>query len=144
MLDQADQDVARQLAERHLYPYARDIYQSVFKRFSHFPIGLKDINIKAAGKTITVMAWAVRVSFQTQHANFNELFERVYAGLKEKIPPYFPQDPVIDILIGCILYYYHPSHVRNALSMLPIDKMLDSHQRYEFQLKKGTLYIHVI
>jgi len=144
MIDQADLQVAHQLAERHMYPYAKDIYQSIFKRFSHFPVSLKDVNVKISGTTITVIAWAVLLSFQTRHSDFAELNERVNTALKEKIPPYFPQDPTIDILFGCLLYYYHPSQVRNALSMLDIHHLLDSQQRYEFQLKKRTLYIYII
>ena len=143
MIDQADLEVARQLAERHMYPYAKDIYQSIFKRFSHFPVGLKDIQLKISGAMITVIAWAALLSFRTKYSDFEELNDRVHTAIKEKIPPYFPQNPIIDILFGCMLYYYHASQGRNALSMLDINKMFDSQQRYEFQLKKRTLYIYI-
>jgi hypothetical protein len=144
MIDQADQEIARQLAEHHMYPYAKDIYQAIFKSFSHFPISKKDIDLRIAGETITVMAWAALLSFQTDHTDFEDLHRRINAAIKEKIPPYFPQDPMIDILFGCLLYQYHPSQVRNALSILNIHEILDSQQRYEFELKKRTLYIHIL
>jgi len=62
MLDKIEYHIARNLADRHNYPFAQNIYISIFKSFSHFPIKLKDIGIYNEGNTITFMALVVLVS----------------------------------------------------------------------------------
>ena len=144
MIDQMDKTVARQLAERHLYPYSQNIYQSIFKYFSHFPVDLQDINIKGQGVSITVMAWSILSALQMRFRPFEILNTEIYAHIRSNIPAYFPQDPIIDVFFGSILFQYHPAQVKNALSLINAENRFDSRQLYEYELKKRTLFIYIV
>ena len=144
MIDQADYRVAKRLAERHFYPFAENIYIDIFKAFSHFPLSLKKLGINGEGETITLMALSAQTCFETDKGDFESLFEDVLKRLKILIGDRHPQDITVDVLLGCVLYFYHPSEIRGRLSSFKADKYLTDKQQYEFELKKKTFHIHII
>ncbi len=143
MVDQADYRIAKRLAERHFYPFAENIYIDIFKAFSHFPVPLKKIRMNLEGETVTLIALSVHTGFATDSKDFDMLFNGVLEKLQPLVSGFHPQDITVDVLLGCFLYYYHPSGIRNQLSTFPVQRLSEK-QRYEFELKKKTFYIHVI
>ena len=144
MIDQADYRVAKRLAERHFYPYAENIYSNIFKAFSHFPLSIKKIALDLPGDTITLLALSVHFCFDSRSKEFDALFKEILEKLKPLVSNIHPQDITVDVLLGCFLYYYHPSEIRNQLSSYPSEQRLTQKQQYEFELKKKTFYIHII
>jgi len=144
MIDQADYRVAKRLAERHFYPYAENIYNNIFTAFSHFPLSINKIGVGLEGKTVTLMALCVHFCFDANNKKFDMLFEEELDKLKSLTANLHPQDITVDVLLGCFLYYYHPSEIRNQLSSYPLEQRLTPKQQYEFELKKKTFYIHIV
>ncbi|HID39921.1 MAG TPA: hypothetical protein EYP36_10475 [Calditrichaeota bacterium] len=144
MVDQADYRVAKQLAERHFYPFAENIYINLFKAFSHFPLPIRIVSAGLEGETITLMALSVHTCFNSSNKAFDILFDSTSLKLKQLVSGFHPQDITVDVLFGCFLYYYHPSEIRNQLSSYPADQRLTEKQQYEFELKKKTCYIHIV
>jgi len=144
MLDQIEYRIAQKLAEYHLYPYAKDIYLNIFKKFSHFPLNMRDIGMRGEGKTITFLALVVSKCLAQKHPNFSDLYTAVLKELSEKAAKFFPQDISVETFIGCVLFYYHPSQVKNTLSTIEVSKYLNKDQLYEFELKKKTILIFTV
>lgn len=138
MLDTADHQVAKKLADRHLYPFALNTYINIFRHFSHFPIPQTKSGAGLSGKTVTVIALAAHSCFNHRGKDFPKLFEAVRQELEPAAAPYFPQDIGIDTLLGCLLYYYHPSEVSGAVQSVHKKISLHEKQLYELNFKKHT------
>lgn len=144
MLDKIEYSIANRLAERHFYPYGQNNYINIFRKFSHFPIKLEDINLKGEGSTITFMALVVHKCFEQKHDEFMEFYQGVHDVLQNQAAKYFPQDIVVETLLGCILYYYHPTQIKSKISTLQINKYIDESHLYEFNFKKETVLMYAI
>jgi hypothetical protein len=144
MLDQIEYNIARRLSERHLYPYALDIYINIFKHFSHFPLRMKDINLQGPGQTITFIALVVLKCFQVKTNDFNALYKKVREELQGQAASFFPENIAVESFLGCMLYFYHPVDIRNRLAEFDPYKLFDEDQRYEFNLKKNTILIFTL
>ena len=77
MIDKIEKQIAYRLALQHNYPYAQEIYLNIFKKFSHFPLNLSDINIKDEGDTITFLALVVYKCFKLKHMPFLDLYKYI-------------------------------------------------------------------
>lgn len=144
MLDQIERDIAKKLSDKHLYPYALDIYINIFRHFSHYPLNIKDMGIKGPGKTIAFLALAVNYCFNFNISNFDQLFSKVHAELDLIATPYFPQNITVETYLGCLLYAHHPIELKNRLSEVEVNNIFNEKQLYEFNLKKKTLLIFAI
>ena len=144
MLDKLEYRISKELADHHFYPFAEHNYLNMFNAFSYFPIDFKDIGIKEDGKTVTFLALVVYYCIKNRKNNFNETYQFVLKELREIAQPYFPQDIVVETFLGCILYFYHPSDLKNILSSINTAKIFDKNQTYEYNLKKKTILIYAI
>jgi len=144
MLDIIENQISKKLANRHLYPFAQHIYLNIFRAFSHFPVNLSDIQIKASGKSITFMALVVATCMEQNQTDFKKLFDTVYDLMSSQIQKLVPQDVKVETLLGCILYYFHPVDVKNVLSEKHILKLLSENDLYEYDLKKKTILLHLV
>ncbi len=144
MLDKIEYRVAAKLAEYHLYPYGREIYIHIFRKFSHFPLRLEDLGIKGDGLTITFMAYVTLFCFDKNKENFLPFYKRIVSELEPVIHSIFPYNISVETFLGCVLYYYHPVDIKNVLSSIEVNAIFDEKEQYEFQLKKKTLLIHAI
>ena len=144
MLDQIEPKIAHQLAMRHNYPFAENIYMNIFHKFSYFPIKLADLDIKARGETIILMALVIRECFRQPNMNHDKLYATILPILKAKVEPLFPQDITVETFLGTILFYYNPINIQNALSLLDPENLFDEKQRYEYELKKKTILLYAM
>jgi len=144
MLDQIEAKIANQLAQKHNYPFAQNIYINIFQTFSHFPITMSDIGIEGVGKTITYMALVVLKCYEIKGHTLPELFQKVLKELKPLVDPYFPQDCTVETFLGAALYFSHPSSIKNDLGHKDVKKMFTEKQLYEFELKKKTININIM
>ncbi len=144
MLDKIEFRIAAKLAEHHLYPYGREIYINIFRKFSHFPIKMEDLGIKGDGLTITFMAYVTLFCLDQRKENFLPFYKKILAELEPKIRPYFPFNISVETLLGCVLFYYHPVEIKNVLLFFNPDTLFDKKEKYEYELKKKTVLIHAI
>ncbi len=144
MLDQIESDIALKLADRHLYPYASNIYTNIFQAFSHFPLRLDDMEIKNSGQTITYLALVVKTCQENHNTSFMELFDNILILMTEKAKPFLIQNLKVETFLGCILYFYHPSQIKSALQSIGVNKIFDDQEMYEYNLKKETVLMYTI
>jgi hypothetical protein len=141
MLDKLEYRISKELADHHLYPFAEHNYLNIFNAFSFFPVNFKDIGIKEEGNTVTFLALVVYYCFRNRKDSFEETYEYVLKELKNIAQPFMHQDIVVETFLGCILYYYHPSDLKNKLSSINTSKIFDNKQSYEFEMKMKTILI---
>ena len=144
MLDQIEYNIARKLSEKHLYPYALDIYINIFKHFSHFPLNLKDVNVQGPGRTITFISLVVLKCFEIRANQFDALYQEIRTELQGQASPFFHENIAVETYLGCMLYYYHPTDIRNRFAETKADHLFDADQRYEFNLKRNTILIFTL
>ena len=144
MLDQIESTIALKLADRHLYPYASNIYTNIFRAFSHFPLSLEDLEINDSGKTITYLALVIKTCQENHSTSFMELFDYILILMAEKAEPYLIQNLKVETFLGCVLYFYHPSQIKNALQSIGVEKIFSSEEMSEYKLKKETILIYAI
>ena len=144
MLDKIEYTIAEKLAEKHLYPYGKEIYVSIFRNFSHFPLNLNELGIEGQGKTITYMALVVNHCFNKEKIEFLSFFKKVLKEIKESSAASLRYNLAVETFLGCILYYYHPVDVKNILSSIDVQHIFNSKERYEFQIKKKTVLLYTI
>ena len=144
MLDKIEYQIAGKLAEHHLYPYGREIYINIFRKFSHFPLKLKDLGIAGDGKTITFMAYVIVFCFDSKKEKFLPFYKSILSQLEPQIRTLFPYNIAVETFLGCVLYYYHPVDVKNVLTTFQARSIFNDKQIYEYKLKKNTLLIHAI
>jgi hypothetical protein len=144
MLDSLDYTVSKKLADRHLYPFAQQIYADIFKSFSHFPVDLHNLGISGKGKTVTFLAYVIFSCFERSYPSFQLLYQNIVKKMQSEVKTILVQDINVETLLGCILYYYHPSMVKNALARNDIITMLSEHEKYEYELKKDTILLHIL
>lgn len=144
MLDQIESDIAQKLAERHLYPYASNIYINIFRAFSHFPLSLDDLEINDSGKTITYLALVIKTCQENHSTSFMELFDNILLLMTEKAKPFLIQNLKVETFLGCILYYYHPSQIKSALQSIGVKKIFNQEEMYEYSFKKKTVLMYAI
>ena len=144
MLDQIEYRIAKRLSEHHLYPYGQDIYISIFRKFSHFPVNLEDLCINGEGKTITFLALVVETCMSNKKEEFIKFYNKILGILKEKSATCIQRSITVETLLGCILYYYHPVSIKNILSSLNVDELFNEKEKYEYELKKKTILIYTI
>jgi hypothetical protein len=142
MLNKLEYRIAKELADHHFYPFAEHNYLNIFNAFSYFPISFNDIGIKEEGKTVTFLALAVYYCFKNRQKNFDETYKFLLKDLRIKIQAYLPQDIVVETFLGCVLYYYHPSDLRNTLSSINTSKIFDKNQIHEYEIKMKTILIY--
>jgi len=144
MLDKIEAKIANQLAQKHNYPFAQNIYLDIFRSFSHFPITMSDIGLVGAGKTITYLALVVLKCYEIKEHTLPELFQKILMELKPLVESHFPQDCTVETLLGAALYFSHPSNIRSDLGDKDVKIMFTEEQLYEFELKKKTININII
>ena len=99
MLDQIESAIALKLADRHLYPYASNIYTNIFRAFSHFPLRLDDLEINDSGKTITYLALVIKTCQENHSTSFMELFDLVLVLMSERAEPYLIQNLKVETFL---------------------------------------------
>ena len=144
MLDQIENQIAYQLAQKHNYPFAQNIYLDIFRSFSHFPITMSDIGLEGAGKTITYIALVVLKCYEIKEHTLPALFQIVLKELKPLVESYYPQDCTVETFLGAALFFCHPSSIKSVLGHKDVKIMFTEEQLYEFELKKKTIYINII
>jgi hypothetical protein len=144
MIDELDNQIAQRLTEKHNYPYAKNIYVNIFKKFSHFPIKLSDLNLVGAGNTISFIALVVLRCFNYGSARDSNLYENILKQLKEQVQPLFPQDITVETYLGTILFLHNPINIKNELTRVDTNKLFDSNQKYEYELKKKTILLYAL
>jgi hypothetical protein len=144
MLDQIEYRIAKNLAEHHHYPYGREIYINIFKRFSHFPLKLQDLNINDQGTTITLMSLVIYRCFEYGKKDFPELYKKILEKLKDSPVAKIRYNLAVETYLGCVLYYYHPVEIKNILSAVQVDDIFNDKERYEFEIKKKTVILYAI
>lgn len=144
MLDQIENQIAYQLAQKHNYPFSQNIYINIFRSFSHFPITMSDIGLEGMGKTITYMALVVLKCYEIEGHTLPELFQKVLKELKPLVESYYPQDCTVETFLGAALFFSHPSSIKSDLGDKDVKIMFTEEQLYEFELKKKTIYINTI
>ena len=144
MLDKLEHKIAKDLADHHFYPFAEHNYLNCFNAFSYFPVNFKDIGINEEGKTVTYLALVVYFCFRNRKSSFEETFQVVLEKLKNLAQPFISQDIMVETFLGCILYYYHPSDLRNKISSINTSKIFNKEQKNEYELKKKTILIYSI
>ena len=141
MLDKLEYPISKELADHHFYPFAEHNYLNIFNAFSFFPVNFKDIGIEEEGNTVTFLALVVYYCFRNRQDSFTETYEYVLKELKNVAQPYVLQDIVVETFLGCVLYYYHFSDLKNILSSINTSKLFNKKQIYEFEMKKKTILI---
>ncbi len=144
MLDKIEYKIARNLAEKHHYPYAREIYINIFKNFSHFPLVLQDLGIQDQGTTITYMALVIWRCFDHEKTDFLSFYKKILQELKESPVVKMRYNLAVETYLGCVLYYYHPVNIKNILSTMEIDDIFNDKERYEYEIKKKTVLLYTI
>ncbi len=144
MLDKIEYRIANRLAERHFYPYGQDNYINIFRKFSHFPLKLEDINLKGEGTTITFIALVIHICFDQKYNEFIDFHKSVQNVLNSQAAKFCTQDITVETLLGCILYYYHPAQIRNRLSTINLTNYFDESHMYEFNFKKETILMYTV
>jgi len=144
MLDQIENTVARNLAEHHLYPFGREIYMNIFKKFSHFPILLEELNINGPGISIAYLALVVLRCFDQDKSDFLILYKNILQELKESPVAKIRYNLAVETYLGCVLYYYHPIDVKNILSSMDVKEIFNDKERYEYEIKKKTVLLFTI
>lgn len=144
MLDKIEYTIAENLAEYHLYPYGKEIYVNIFKKFSHFPLSLQKLGIDEQGKTITYMALVVRHCFGKEKTDFITFYRKILNELKESAVAKLRYNLAVEAFLGCVLYYYHPVDIKNLLSSLEVEDIFTSKERYEYEIKKKTVLLYTI
>ena len=144
MLDQIESNIAYRLSQKHNYPFSQNIYQNIFRSFSHFPLQLSEIGLPGPGKTITYMALVVYKCFEIDGITLINLYQNVLKELQPLVQPYYPQDCTVETFLGASLFYCHPSSVKNDLCNRENTYLFNDKQLYEFQLKKKTISLNII
>lgn len=142
MLDQIEEKIALKLADRHLYPYAVNIYTNIFRDFSHFPLSLKDLEISGSGQSITFLALVVKTCQENHNTSFMELFDKILSLMVTKAEPFLVQNIKVETFLGCLLYFYHPSQIKSAIHSIGVKKIFNASEMYEYNLKKETILMH--
>jgi hypothetical protein len=143
MLDQIESQIAYRLSQKHNYPFSQNIYQNIFRSFSHFPLQLSEIGLTGPGKTITYMALVVYKCFETDGVTLINLYQNVLEELQPLVQPFYPQDCTVETLLGTSLFYSHPSSINNDLCQKEITDLFNDKQLYEFQLKIKTISLNI-
>ena len=144
MLDQMDNLTAQKLAEHHHYPFAQNIYQNIFKAFSYFPLNLDAVGRNGPGKTISCIALSALVCLENKENSIFKLFKNTLAYMEEHAAEFYPQNLSVETFLGCVLYFYHPSQLRNTLNTLDVSLFFNSQQIYEYEIKKKTILIFAV
>lgn len=144
MLDKIEYRIARNLAENHHYPYAREIYINIFKNFSHFPLVLQDLGIQDQGTTITYMALVIWRCFDHGKTDFSSFYKKILQELKESPVAKMRYNLAVETYLGCVLYYYHPVNIKSILSTMEVDDIFNDKERYEYEIKKKTVLLYTI
>ena len=144
MLDKIEYKIAEELAEHHLYPYGREIYVNIFRKFSHFPLQLKDLGMEGEGRTITFLALVVSYCFGKEKIEFISFYKEILKDLKSSSVATLKYNLEVETFLGCVLYYFHPVDVKNLLSTIELEHVFRSKERYEFEIKKKTVLLYAI
>ena len=144
MLDQIEYRIANNLAEHHFYPYGQEIYINIFKKFSHFPFRLKDLDMKGEGKTITYMAFVILHCFEHEKTDFLEFYKKILNELKNSPVAKLRHNLAVETYLSCLLYYYHPIDIKNILSAIQVDDIFNDKERYEYEIKKKTILLYTV
>jgi hypothetical protein len=144
MLDQIEYRIAKQLADHHNYPYGQDIYRSIFKAFSYFPLRMKQMGISGEGETITLLAMVVLHCLDNKEKDVFRLYRLLMKRYQQLVASSYPQDISVETFLGCLLYRYHPVNLRSAFNSLDITPIFNKRQQYEYELKKKTILIYAI
>ena len=144
MIDILDNEIAQRLAEKHNYPYAKDIYLNIFKKFSHFPIYLNELEIEQKGNTVSFIALVVLSCFSQKKTRNSDMYITILEQLKETVQPIFPQDITVETYLGVVLYLHNPINIRNELTRVDTNILFDSKQKYEYELKKKTILLYAL
>ena len=144
MLDQIEYRIANNLAEHHFYPYGQEIYINIFKKFSHFPFRLKDLDMKGEGKTITYMAFVILHCFEHEKTDFLEFYKKILNELKNSPVAKLRHNLAVETYLSCLLYYYHPIDIKNILSSIQVDDIFNDKERYEYEIKKKTILLYTV
>jgi hypothetical protein len=144
MLDQIEKRIARDLADHHNYPYGQEIYTSIFKAFSYFPLQLKKMGISGEGMTITFMAMVVLHCLEFRERDVFKRYRILLERYQKTVAPEYPQDISVETFLGCLLYTYHPVNLRSAFTSIDVTSIFDKKQQYEYQLKQKTILIYAI
>ena len=144
MLDQMDNLTAQKLAEHHHYPFAQNIYQNIFKAFSFFPLNLNDIDRSGPGKTISCIALSSLVCLENKENTIFKLFRNTLGYMEKQAASFYPQNISVETFLGCALYFYHPSQLKNMLTTLDVSLFFNSQQIYEYEIKKKTILIFAV
>jgi len=144
MLDTIEYSIAKKLAEHHLYPYGREIYVNIFKKFSHFPLNLKDLGIEDQGMTITFMSLVILHCFDHKKTDFPVFYKKILQELEDSPVAKMRYNLGVETYLGCVLYYYHPVDIKNILSAVQVDDIFNDKERYEYEIKKKTVLLYTI
>ncbi len=144
MLDKLEYRIAKELADHHFYPFAEHNYLNIFNAFSYFPLKFEDLRIREEGKTVTFLALVVYYCFKKKKNSFEETYKYLLKEFKKIAQPFLPQDIVVETFLGCMLFYYHPSVLRNKLDSNNATKLFNKNQIYEYDLKKKTILIYTM
>ncbi len=144
MLDQIESQIAFRLAQRHIYPFAQNMYLDIFRSFSHFPIIMEDIGVEGPGKTITYISLVVKKCFDYHADSLQGLYQLALSELQPLVSNYYPQDCTVETFLGAALYHCHPSSIRNNLCHKEVAELFNEKQLYEFHLKKKTISINML
>jgi len=64
--------------------------------------------------------------------------------IQEKVAACFPFNTSVEILLGCILYQYHPIQLKTIFYSFNVDQLFNAKEKYEYELKKNTILIHTV
>ena len=144
MLDQMDNLTAQKLAEHHHYPFAQNIYQNIFKAFSYFPLNLSDIGRDGPGKTISCIALSTLYCLENKENSIFKIFRNALGYMEEHAAPSYPQNISVETFLGCVLYFYHPSQLKSALTTLDVSIFFNIREINEYELKKKIILIFTV
>ena len=144
MLDRIEYRIAEKLSENHLYPYGREIYINIFRHFSHFPIQMADLGVKGPGETITFLAYVVFLCLKRKNDGIIPFYRQMLKEIRPNVSACFPFNITVETFLGCILYRYHPIELRSIFSTLDVNQLFTTKEKYEYELKKNTILIHVV
>ena len=144
MIDRIEEQIAKKLADHFMYPFAQNIYQDIFRNFSHFPLDLKSIGMTGPGKTITYLSLVVETCLNHKEDDLDLQYAYVLDNLAKQVKPLLIQNPEVESFLGCILFFYHPAQIRNAFSQINVNGRFTDKEQYEYRLKKKTILIHAV
>jgi hypothetical protein len=144
MLDKIEYSIAKKLAEHHHYPYGQEIYINIFKNFSHFPLNLRDLEMKETGNTIIFMALVILYCFKHKKSEFRRFYENVLYDLQKSAVAKLRNNLAVETYLGCVLYYYHPVDIKNNLTSVYVDDIFNNKERYEYEIKKKTVLLYAL